>query len=268
MRILQMSDLHLEFNTSFRVYNLDDADTLMLNGDIFVADYFTKSEASPKYYLKQNAMQFFAIASSEFERVIYIPGNHEHYHGVYTETVQILKEALAEFPNIHILQNESLDIGDLRVIGTTLWTDCNRRNEATMNYLQGYLNDFRIITMSKEPWARFLPYTSLLEFEKALEFIRTESEGQDNVIVMTHHAPSEKSIHSSYSDPMYCQSNGGYFSHLDSFIERTPQIKLWTHGHMHNSFDYNIGATRVVCNPHGYRSENAEGFNIRNIIDV
>jgi len=31
-----------------------------------------------------------------------------------------------------------------------------------------------------------------------------------------------------------------------------PQIKLWTHGHMHNASDYMIGETRVVCNPRGY----------------
>ena len=27
---------------------------------------------------------------------------------------------------------------------------------------------------------------------------------------------------------------------------------LWIHGHMHDSFDYEINGTRVVCNPRGY----------------
>jgi hypothetical protein len=31
-----------------------------------------------------------------------------------------------------------------------------------------------------------------------------------------------------------------------------PEIVLWTHGHMHDPFDYMIGSTRVVCNPRGY----------------
>jgi hypothetical protein len=31
-----------------------------------------------------------------------------------------------------------------------------------------------------------------------------------------------------------------------------PQIKLWTHGHTHDPFDYMVGKTRVVCNPRGY----------------
>ena len=27
---------------------------------------------------------------------------------------------------------------------------------------------------------------------------------------------------------------------------------LWVHGHTHDSFDYTINGTRVVCNPRGY----------------
>jgi hypothetical protein len=46
--------------------------------------------------------------------------------------------------------------------------------------------------------------------------------------------------------------NGGYSSSLDEFIVDHPQIKLWTHGHTHELFDYMVGETRVVCNPRGY----------------
>ena len=46
--------------------------------------------------------------------------------------------------------------------------------------------------------------------------------------------------------------NGAYSSSLDGFILDHPQIKLWTHGHTHDVFDYMIGSTRVVCNPRGY----------------
>jgi hypothetical protein len=46
--------------------------------------------------------------------------------------------------------------------------------------------------------------------------------------------------------------NGGYTSDLIDFIMERPQIKLWTHGHTHDPFDYMIGSTRVVCNPRGY----------------
>ena len=46
--------------------------------------------------------------------------------------------------------------------------------------------------------------------------------------------------------------NGGYSSDLSEFIMDHPQIKLWTHGHTHEEFDYMMGSTRVLCNPRGY----------------
>jgi len=30
------------------------------------------------------------------------------------------------------------------------------------------------------------------------------------------------------------------------------QPKLWIHGHTHDSKDYKLGVTRIVCNPYGY----------------
>jgi hypothetical protein len=30
---------------------------------------------------------------------------------------------------------------------------------------------------------------------------------------------------------------------------------LWIHGHTHDSFDYDLAGTRVVCNPRGYAKD-------------
>jgi hypothetical protein len=266
MRIHQMSDLHLEFNHNFRVHNEYDADLLMLNGDICVAHFFTKSLASPKRKLADIALDFFEKASAAYPNVVYSLGNHEHYHGVFTETKDILEKSLAHLPNLHILDNSYVDIEGLRILGVTLWTNCNNADPLVLNYLRGYLNDFRIVDYIKEPWERFTPMQSVKEHYKSLEFISENC--IDNTIVMSHHAPSEQSIHSSYRDPMYYYGNQGYYSNLDQFILDLPQIKLWTHGHMHNNFDYMIGSTRVICNPMGYRDENAQGFKKDNIIHV
>ena len=46
--------------------------------------------------------------------------------------------------------------------------------------------------------------------------------------------------------------NGGYASDLSDLILDNPQIKFWTHGHIHTQFDYMIGTTRILCNPRGY----------------
>ena len=69
-------------------------------------------------------------------------------------------------------------------------------------------------------------------------------------VVVGHHTPSPFSIHPKYAHDTLM--NGGYTSDLIEFILDRPQIKLWTHGHTHEQFDYMIGSTRVVCNPRGY----------------
>jgi len=65
--------------------------------------------------------------------------------------------------------------------------------------------------------------------------------------------------------------NGAFHSELSEFIEDHPQIKLWTHGHTHHTFNYTIGATRVVCNPRGYHSggySEDTGWNPNMIVEV
>ena len=70
------------------------------------------------------------------------------------------------------------------------------------------------------------------------------------VVVCGHHAPSKSSTKPGYARDV--QMNGCYSSDLSEFILDHPRIKLWTHGHTHDPFDYMIGTTRIVCNPRGY----------------
>jgi hypothetical protein len=59
--------------------------------------------------------------------------------------------------------------------------------------------------------------------------------------------------------------NGGYHSDLSEFMLDRPGIKLWTHGHTHEVFDYKVGECRVVCNPRGYigHEELADNFTLK-----
>ena len=42
-----------------------------------------------------------------------------------------------------------------------------------------------------------------------------------------------------------------FASNLENLMDGD-RVALWIHGHMHESFDYEIYGTRIVCNPRGY----------------
>jgi Icc-related predicted phosphoesterase len=99
--------------------------------------------------------------------------------------------------------------------------------------------------------AKFAPEDTVEYHKKMLDYIKIcTSENNQNFVVVGHHAPSKASTHPRYQNDTTI--NGAYSSDLSEFILDRPQIKLWVHGHTHDSFDYMIGSTRVVCNPRGY----------------
>jgi Icc-related predicted phosphoesterase len=104
----------------------------------------------------------------------------------------------------------------------------------------------------KQRAARFTPEDAVEDHKQMMDYIRIMIEGKwdQKFVVVGHHAPSKQSTHPRYKEEVVM--NGGYSSDLDDFIIDHPQIKLWTHGHTHEDFDYMIGSTRIVCNPRGY----------------
>jgi hypothetical protein len=208
--------------------------------------------------------------------VVYIAGNHEHYHGDFATTIPKLKESLAYLNNVHVLNNETFEHRGAVFAGTTLWTDMNKGDPLTLQSMSRMMNDFRCVENSnrvvsyrtflpdpanpgqeivkfKERPATFSPEDAMEEHRIALEFIAKAYEDTPpwtHFIVVGHHTPSHSSCHPRYKGEHLM--NGGYHSDLSNFILDRPRIKLWTHGHTHELYDYMIGSTRIVCNPRGY----------------
>lgn len=82
-------------------------------------------------------------------------------------------------------------------------------------------------------------------------------------VVVTHHAPHPGSVHPGFTNDLLTPS---FVSDLSSEIERW-QPDLWVHGHVHDSFDYRVGRTRVLCNPRGCGDENRD-FNPGLVVEV
>lgn len=233
-----MSDLHLEFGTW--VPPQVEADLIFLAGDI---------------HLRDEAFHWIR-AHFPATRTIYVNGNHEYYKDSFIPTILSHRDkSLTTNPNVWFLENEGHNFVDLNltVYGGTMWTDFNlygNRPIATAAALE-CMNDYRLIRI-KDKYAdvrKLLPQDTIVQHERFLEGLAVVAkEKLDKFVVVSHHAPSSKSIDPRYdNDPL----NPAYVSNLEHLIEEY-QPDLWIHGHTHHSFDYHIGRTRVVCNPRGY----------------
>ena len=263
MKIYVTSDVHLEFGDCI-IENKDNVDVLILGGDIMVAqdmhDYPEESLNNDFEIQSLGARQgkakrfrdFLRRCSDNFPHVIYIAGNHEFYNGKWPAGIDYLREECAKFSNVYFMENDSRTIGDYTFIGSTLWTDMNQGDPITLYHIAGMMNDYRIIRNSDHGFRRLTPEDTALRHRDSLKYIQQMIEGQydQKFVVVGHMSPSKLSTHPRYADDT--MMNGAYSSSLDDFIMDHPQIKLWTHGHTHEDFDYMIGSTRVVCNPRGY----------------
>ena len=275
MKIAVCSDLHLEFGNLY-LSNEEAADLLILSGDIFVA-------SDLKSWLYDESAQLIAATSSqkaradrvynfvrqcleEFTHVVFVMGNHEHYHGDFAETVSIIEGTFGPFNNFHFLNNDWRIINGVLFFGGTLWTNMNNEDPDTMHRIRMMMNDFNVIKNTSEEGKKvFMPADAVEEhykFRRGLDEVLAIHPDLPTVVV-GHHAPSRASTHPRYKNELVM--NGAYSTNLDEFILDRRQIKLWTHGHTHEEFDYMIGTTRVVCNPRGYDGyeERADNFKLK-----
>ena len=268
MKINVISDLHLDFSD----LTLPGGDVLILSGDICEARHLKKDMYNKDMVLLEHERKdqrpdryyrFFEEECSKYREVIMVMGNHEHYGFNYQKTYPHIAANLPD--NIVLLENQTHTIDDVVFVGATLWTDMNNNDPLTMYHMSRSMNDYKQVTMFNEVknvYHRLTPEKTVEDHHKSKQFIKetVENKFDQKFVVVTHHAPSKASIKPWYADDTLM--NGAYSSDLSKFILENPQIKLWTHGHTHDTFDYMIGSTRVVCNPRGYKGyeERAEQF--------
>lgn len=244
MLIRELSDLHLE-HSPYYVPKMkgDDESVLILAGDICIANRITKS-----------MHDFFAMVNSRFRKVIYVTGNHEYYHGNLSHTKTVLTNYLkaSGFDNICLLDCSSTVIDRTVFIGATMWTDMDKGNIQARALIHNSLNDF--VYIKKGSKVLTAKDTEILHtkhkkfiFDSIAEY-RKKAQDIDKIVVISHHAPSELSIHPRFKGSPI---NHGFVSNLNDEIQAGgPDI--WFHGHCHNSMNYTIGHTEVICNPRGY----------------
>ena len=257
MKIRHMSDLHLEFGplTLQKV----PADVLVLAGDIGVKT--------------QGAEWALKVARDLDIPTVMIAGNHEHYAG-HTErgSVQDVIHDCMEIAEksggmLHFLEKTYCVIDGVKFIGATMWTDFNLTGTQpqSMMKVRFGMNDYRKIVYGDD---EFTPDDALAIHQSTIAYFKKELEDPDFLgkkVVISHHGPSIKSVAGRYAGDDY---NAAYVSNLENFVAYSG-ASLWTHGHVHHSFDYMLGETRVRTNPRGYHGyEESEEFNPNLVTEI
>jgi Icc-related predicted phosphoesterase len=231
MRILVLSDLHLEFNRC----NVPDtdADYIVFAGDIHtcpnkVRDFFSSVRA------KTNS------------KIIYVLGNHEFWGHQFFDVVELYRKEVSKISDCYLLEKEILRDGNVCFIGTTLWTDYNKGLEVVSSLAN--INDYDNMFIGRE---NVTPSDIIPIHEASVKFVCDALEEENKRVVISHHGPSYKSVNSKYIRSTF---NGAFVSDLSNIINRY-QPEYWLHGHTHDACDYNLGDTKVVCNPVGYVGE-------------
>lgn len=251
MKLGLCSDLHLfgsnPMNPEFFEWR---GDVLLLAGDIIEA----RQIIEPNEMLEE---QFDKI-SRMADWVIWVPGNHEYYHGIVPDSMYDIYGWLVRnnrYTNFSILDNQFVELRPgLNLWASTLWTDFDHQDPILMENIRHRFNDFRCIKNIEG--STFTPYDALVRNNLSKRsLINAMKRMEGDVIVMTHFCPSWQSVDPRFrGDPF----NGYFVQDLDDFILDNQRIRYWLHGHTHASVDYSIGDCRVLCNPRGYPNERRE----------
>jgi Icc-related predicted phosphoesterase len=241
MKLWVLSDLHLEFEPQGLALPAPEADVCIVAGDVY-----TRGPA------RSIAMLAALIPDM---RTVFVAGNHEFHGSFVLDGLKEARREAARHPNIHFLEDESVELDGVLFAGATLWTDFELFGapQLAMGYCKEEMNDYRRAGWSKKPYAKLHPAHTARKHHRSREFLDrflAEQNGRKSVVV-THTAPSLRSIAPRHRNDI---ASAAYASPLDDLIQaRGPN--LWVHGHVHHALDYTIGRTRIVCNPRGYSTD-------------
>ena len=233
-RLRIFSDLHLEF--ADWTPPPATAEAVVLAGDVAVG------------------IQGIQWARSTFvdTPILYVPGNHEFFGAELPDAIEVLREEARRW-DVHLLDGDACVLSGTRFLGATLWTDYELYGSAPADVDRAMadaleeMNDFQMIKWNDG--GRLTPERVREMHQTSARWLadRLAEPFDGPTVVITHHLPHPLSIHPRFEGTRY---NPCFASDLDHLV-RAP-VTLWAHGHTHESMDYSVNGTRVVCNPRGY----------------
>lgn len=249
MKLTIISDIHQDINRDYDFSILKDQEFVIVAGDI------SGNTLNVKKFIKEN-----------ISRGICIEGNHLCYSksGQYQidfrqGAIRWLRNEFKDEP-VKFLENDIYIQDDIVFIGCTLWTDfClygEHVQDAAMMAAWTFMNDYNYVRCEHdEDIVQLFPKKTLEWHKESIAYIEKicQDYPDKKIVIISHHAPSKKSI-----SPQYRSSelNPAYTSNLEWLIEKYSNIKLWVSGHTHEGSDFNIGQCRCINHAFGYYNEN------------
>lgn len=248
MKIRIYSDLHLEFLKQEQYPDFAPVDLVILAGDIHTCSKGVE----------------WARRAFPDQQVVYVMGNHEYYGGSLEWNLADAKMEAAN-SNVHILEQEALELPDVTILGCTLWTDFlfNGADDENLckSFSKRYMNDYRSIRYRGE---RLHPDDTQRISRACFAWLDQKiREATKPLIVVTHHGPSELQRNPDIAVDEYTPA---YVSHYEALLR--PPVKLWVTGHTHHCADIVHNGIRLITHQKGYPQSPVPEFDWDAVFDV
>jgi len=230
-----LSDLHLEINVDNKFErNPSDERKIELLQKMQHPDHLPPFEVAAPYLVLLGDIgypstwiykHFLLMQAERYQKVIVLTGNHEYYSTprwkTHFEEVEFeIRSLCAEHPNLIFLNQDSILLDGLRILGTTLWEAGNfSSNDAAKIY-----NQEGKTVQYKEFAYRHQEERKWIEIQLALA-----QQNKETVVILTHHSPSL-----SCSQLLF------------------PPVAAWLYGHTHRSQRITQREIIIASNQLGY----------------
>ena len=240
------SDLHI--NSYFP--NYPSVKNLFNTTEPFIADICILVGDITHYELIHFYKKFLKYLSTYFTRIVLVPGNHEYYNNT-TNNIKSMKEMdlLAssltdEIKNLDILNNTYIDIMNIRIYGSILWSFIPD-NVPYNKYIPIY-NDYKKLITKEE--FNMLNYCSKLSLVNCIE--QTKKDGKQ-LIIATHYSPTFD-MYTILNDTTLVPSdplNYFYCNNLNHLIN-DKNAAVWVFGHTHTFINEIKDGCILLSNPY------------------
>lgn len=239
-RLQYVSDLHIDTHKTLPKIN-PSSKYLAICGDI-------GQPYASRY------TEFIYQQSNNFEKVFFVPGNHDFDLGTMYKKNKVdkwepfIKEICHKFENVIYLNRHIYELdNDIIIAGSILWSN-------------------PILDTQKLCTAKYLEHIN--EHNKHVNWIKniTKQNKNKKIIMLTHFVPTFQLIEQKYLNKGFNKTT--WFATDLEYLIKSP-IKAWICGHTHSIMSCKINDVQCAVNAYGYGRENGyKNKNIDKILEI